>query len=105
MKQIIAILILTFLLAACSQKPTDIVAVKVGDEYYATDSAASEALADKNSDEEIVCKRVSKTGSRLTTKRCSTRKQIELDRIEDQRKISDNIQHNATRNAINKRGN
>lgn len=104
MKHTIIIFLLAFFMSACSQKPTDVVAVKVGDDYYATDKAAAEALAKQNSDEQVICKKTSKTGSRMQTRVCSTRKQIELDRAEDQRRISDNIQHNSTVNTINKKG-
>ena len=96
---------MSFLISACTANPNKVVAVKVGDEYFAADKSAAVALSDKNSKEEVVCRKVTKTGSRMSNRVCSTKKEIEANRAEDKRRVSENIQLNQTqRNAAGRGG-
>ena len=104
MKPILTILLITFFFVACSQKPNNVVAVKIGDEHYATDRYAAEALANNNSKDKVICKNIMKTGSRMKTRVCSTKSQMELERKEDQQRINDAIQNTANQRTLNNRG-
>ena len=104
MKQILIILIMSFLVSACTANQNKVVAVKVGDEYYAADASASAALSKEDNNEKIICRKVTKTGSRMSTRVCSTKQEIEENRAEDRRRISENIQHNQTQRTAAKRG-
>ncbi|MCB1583805.1 MAG: hypothetical protein R3E90_13945 [Marinicella sp.] len=91
--------IFTFMLAACGSNPNKVVAVKVGDEYYATDQAASQALA-SDSDEQVICERRTKTGSHRVQRVCTTESQREKDR-EDAKKVLDENRSINTRDLTN----
>lgn len=99
MKKIMIMLLPILFLVACSNNPNKVVAVKVGEEYYATDQAASQALNDDN-EEQVICERRTKTGSHRVQRVCTTVSQKEKDR-EDARRIMEQNRSINNRNLTN----
>jgi len=75
----IALIILFLTVMACSQK-TDVLGVKVGEDYYALDHDSKQTVVNKNSDETLVCRSIRKVGSHFKAKRCTTKSKLERDR-------------------------
>ncbi len=93
MKTLLLIIIIAGL-SACSSSPKKAVAVKIGDEYYATDQAASYELTKKDDKSQIVCQSHRKTGSHLKTKSCTTKEQRRLERKQAEEMRRNNSIHN-----------
>ncbi len=91
-------IVVVLMLCACGSTPkkNEIVGVKQGDEYYAVDHAAKEAIANEDSKEKLVCKRRQVTGTHFKSKRCTTASQAKREREETERSIERN------RGALNK---
>ena len=103
----LTILLLSILaLAACANKkqPDDVVAVKVGDEYYQVDQAAARSLEDKTEDR-VMCTRRSVVGSNRKQNVCTTVTEMERERSEARRVIDKNNQIRNGRLAAEKQGN
>ncbi|KAA3650967.1 MAG: hypothetical protein DWP95_00865 [Proteobacteria bacterium] len=78
------------LMTACSnKKPDDVVAVKVGDEYYQVDDSASRSLEGKTEDK-VVCKRRIVTGSHRKEKICTTQAQLDRERAAAEKVMDEN---------------
>ena len=100
-KYILLIGVLT--VSACSNKPTDILGVESEGEYFAVDHAAKAAIAHKNENEKLVCKRVQKTGTHFRVKRCTTEAQLKADRARAQKMLDENADY-ITRRQIDSKG-
>jgi len=75
--------LIVIVLSACGQvnknnnKP---VAVGIDNEVYSLDQAASLAVSEKNNQEKLICKTTQKTGTRFSTKSCTTKRQRDSNR-------------------------
>lgn len=85
----LSILFVFVLLVACGSNPNKVAAIKVGDELYKPDSAAAQSIDTGNKDE-IVCTRRIVTGSHRREKVCTTRTEMERERIAAQERITNN---------------
>ncbi len=95
----IPIVLLAFLLSACTSptKPDDVVAVKVGDDYYQVDSSAARSLEGKTEDR-VMCTRRAVVGSNKKVKTCTTASELETEQDEARRVIDRHRTINAIRN-------
>ena len=93
MKKII-LMMFCLTIMACSQK-SDVIGVKSGDEYYALDHAAKDAVVNNEDDTKLICRRTQVTGSHFKTKRCTTKKQLEVERKNAQELRDSNALENA----------
>ncbi|WP_223789703.1 hypothetical protein [Marinicella meishanensis] len=103
MKKIL-ILFAFVLLVACGSNPNKVAAIKVGDELYKPDNAAAMAIDTGNKDE-IVCKRRIVTGSHRKQKACTTRTEMERERVAAQERITNNDTMNVRKDTASKGGN
>ena len=78
--KIIGVIILCLTVMACSPKK-DVVGVQVGEDKYALDHDAKQAVVNNNSDEKLVCRSERKLGSNFKTKKCTTKSKLERDQI------------------------
>jgi len=88
----LCLLITIILLTACGQtnvKNNQPVAVKVNDEVYALDQAASLAINDKDSKDHVICQEVEQTGTRFRKKTCTTKRQREFNRKAQKDRLRD----------------
>ena len=90
------LLLLIIMLSACAQPPQKAVGVKVGDEYYATDQAASFELTKTGDKNKIVCD-TKKTGSNIKIKTCTTLEQKRLERKQAEEMRNSNSINNSKR--------
>lgn len=91
------LILLCLTMMACSQK-SDVIGVKSGDDYYALDHAAKDAVVNNDEESKLICRRTQVTGSHFKTKKCTTKAQLEKDR----KNAQDLRDTNALENARNR---
>ncbi len=88
----IYLLVFFIFLVSCAKQDVNknkVVAVGIDDEVYEIDRAASVALTNKDEGSKIVCEKTQKTGSRISSRTCTTKAQKDAARALHQEKLRD----------------
>ncbi len=91
------LIVFIILISACSNSPQKVIGVKVGDEYYQPDQAASFELTKTGDGSQIVCEKHKKTGSNIKIRTCTTLAQKRLERKQAEDMRNNNSINNAKR--------